>query len=63
MASGSAAITPAAPPTAVAPQAHSSGSMPLAETTAGATKQASAPTAEHPLKRVADTHMMAPMRV
>ena len=52
----SAAIAPAAAPTAAAPQAHSSGSMPLAETTAAATKQASAPTVEHPLKRVADTH-------
>ena len=30
--------------------------MPLAKTTAAATKQATAPTAEHPLKRVADTH-------
>ena len=52
----SAAIAPAAAPTAAAPQAHSSGSMPLAKTTTAATKQATAPTAEHPLKRVADTH-------
>jgi len=50
----SAAIAPfAAAPTAAAPQAHSSGSVPLAESIAAATEQASAPTAEHQLKRAA----------
>ena len=52
----SAAIAPfAAAPTAAAPQAHSSGSVPSAESIAAATEQASAPTAEHQLNRVAAT--------
>ena len=52
----SAAIAPfAAAPTAAAPQAHSSGSVPSAESIAAATEQASAPTADNQLKRVAAT--------
>jgi hypothetical protein len=47
-----AAIAPyAAAPTAAAPQAHPNGSVPAAELMAVATEQASAPIAEHQLKR------------